>query len=166
MGIENIVRNEFMKCRSGVPGRRVVAGLVVFFASAALATLLVAQSAAAPHPFRYEVANESTISGVVASVLVKPASGMIFGSHLLLTTASGSVDVSLGRFGLQGKNALAVTAGQQVEVTGELKTIKDQKVFLARSVKVGAETYTIRNEHGIEISPQAREPRSEKGSSL
>ena len=94
------------------------------------------------------------------------AAGMIFGSHLLLMTLSGRVDVSLGRFGLRGKGALAVTAGQPVDVTGILKTINDQPVFLARTVKVGANTYTIRNEHGIEISPQAREPRSEKGSSL
>ena len=158
-----------MKCRGTVPGRRVVAGLVMFLVSTALTIPLLAQTAAAPHPFRYDIANETTVSGVVASVLVKPASGMIFGSHLLLTTASGPVDVSLGRFGLQGKGALVVTVGQQVEVTGELKTIKDRKVFLARTVKVGAEIYTIRNEHGIEISPQARERAGEqsgKGSSL
>jgi len=102
-------------------------------------------------------------------VLVKPAAGMIFGSHLLLTTPSGRIDVSLGRFGLQGKGALTVSAGEQIDVTGVMKTIKEQQVFLARTVKVGAETYTIRNEHGIEISPQAR-PRADeqtgKGNSL
>jgi hypothetical protein len=134
--------------------------------STVLAIPVVAQSAGAPHPFRYDIANESTISGVVTSVIEKPAAGMIFGSHLLLMTLSGRVDVSLGRFGLRGKGALAVTAGQPVDVTGILKTINDQPVFLARTVKVGANTYTIRNEHGIEISPQAREPRSEKGSAL
>jgi hypothetical protein len=155
-----------MKCRFMRTGSRVISWVIIFLLGVMLAIPVVAQSAGAPHPFRYDIANESTISGVVTSVLEKPAAGMIFGSHLLLTTPSGRVDVSLGRFGLSGKGALAVTAGQPVDVTGILKTIKEQQVFLARTVKVGGETYTIRNEHGIEISPQAREPRSEKGSSL
>ena len=157
-----------MKCKRGTVGSQ-ASGLMTFFVSAMLAIPVLAQSAGAPHPLRYDVANESTISGVVSSVLVKPAAGMIFGSHLLLTTPSGRIDVSLGRFGLQGKGALTVSAGEQIDVTGVMKTIKEQQVFLARTVKVGAETYTIRNEHGIEISPQARQRTDEqsgKGNSL
>jgi hypothetical protein len=165
MGNNKMLRDEFMECRASVPGKGKV-GFVTFFLIVVLAIPVVAQSAGAPHPFRYDIADESTINGRVASVLTKPAPGMIFGSHLLLTTPSGRVDVSLGRFGLHGKGALAVTVGQSIEVTGILKTIKEQQVFLARTVRVGGETYTIRNEHGIEISPQAREPRSEKGSAL
>jgi hypothetical protein len=38
-----------------------------------------------------------------------------------------------------------------------MKTIKDQQVFLARTVKVGSQIYTVRNEHGIDMSPGARE---------
>jgi hypothetical protein len=79
------------------------------------------------------------------------------GSHLLLTTPSGQVDASLGTFGLRGKGALLVAAGQQVEVTGVMKTVNDKQVFLARTVKVGGQVYTIRNEHGFPVSPQARE---------
>jgi len=37
-----------------------------------------------------------------------------------------------------------------------MKTIGNQKVFLARTVKVGDQVYTIRNEHGVPIPPQAR----------
>jgi hypothetical protein len=79
------------------------------------------------------------------------------GSHLLFTTISGPLDASLGRFGLQGKGALSVAAGQQVEVTGVMKTIMDKQVFLARTVKAGGRVYTIRNEHGVPMSPQARD---------
>jgi len=91
---------------------------------------------------------------------------MIPGSHLLLATASGLVDASLGRFGLRGKGGLSVAAGQVVEVTGVMRTIKDKPVFMTRTVKVGDQVYTIRNEHGVPVSPQARERAQQKGESL
>jgi NAD/NADP transhydrogenase beta subunit len=105
----------------------------------------------------YDVAEEVTITGTVSSVLMKAAPGMIVGSHLLLSTPSGAVDASLGRFGLQGAGAVFVAAGQQIEATGVVKTIKDKPIFLVRTIKVSDEVYTIRNEHGLPVSPQARE---------
>jgi hypothetical protein len=72
------------------------------------------------------------------------------------------VDASLGRFGLLGKDAASVAAGQQIEVTGVMKTIKDKQVFLVRTVKAGGQVYTIRNEHGVPVPPQARERASRK----
>ncbi len=113
-------------------------------------------------PFSYDAAQEVTLHGTVSSVLTKPAAGMIMGSHLLLTTPAGTVDASLGRFGLRGKGALSVAAGRQIEITGVMKTIKNKQVFLARTVAVDGHIYTIRNEHGIPVSPQARERASRK----
>ena len=108
-------------------------------------------------PFSYDVTEEVTFDGMASSVLTVPFAGMIPGSHLLLTTPTGPVDVSLGIFALRGKGALSISVGQQVEVTGMMKTLKDKPVFLARTVKVGDQVYAIRNEHGIPVSPQARE---------
>jgi hypothetical protein len=116
-------------------------------------------------PFYYDVTHEVTFSGTVSSVLTKPTPGMIMGSHLLLSTASGPLDASLGRFAMSGKGALSVAAGQQIEVTGVVKTIKDKPVLLTRTVKVGGQVYAIRNERGVLISPQAR-ARAQKGESL
>ncbi len=117
-------------------------------------TAAIETRTAAPY---YDVAREVTLQGTVSRVLTNPSPGMIMGSHLLLATATGEVDASLGRFGLQGKGALSVTAGQQVEVTGVMKTLMDKPVFVARTVKVGGQVYTMRNQHGIQVSPQARE---------
>jgi len=74
---------------------------------------------------------------------------MIAGSHLVLATASGEVDASLGRWGLQGKGGLSVAAGEQVEVTGVHKTLKGRQVFVVRTVKADGQVYTMRNQHGI-----------------
>jgi hypothetical protein len=104
----------------------------------------------------YDVSREVTFAGTVASVLAKPSAGMLSGSHLLLATVNGRLDASLGRFGLRGEGAPTVTAGQQVEVTGMMKTIKGKPVLWTRMVKIDGQTYAIRTEHGFPVSPQSR----------
>ncbi len=118
----------------------------------------------------YDVNQEVTLTGTVSSVLTKAAPGMIVGSHLLLATAYGQVDASLGRFGLQGEGAVSVAAGQQIDATGVMKRIGDKSFLLVRSIKVGSEVYIVRNKHGFPVSPQARrravEKTAAKGESL
>jgi hypothetical protein len=108
-------------------------------------------------PFTYDAAEEVTLNGTISSVAVKSSPGMFPGSHLLLTTIDGAVDISLGTAVRQGSGALSLTAGQQVEVVGIMRTIKQKQVFLARSVQAGSHLYVIRNEHGIPVSPIGRE---------
>jgi hypothetical protein len=148
--------------------KRLYAGLwALVLTAAVLPTIPVhAQTATAtansPRPFSYNVSDEVTLKGTVSSVLTKHAPGMIMGSHLLVNTSAGTVDASMGTFGLKGKGTLPVKAGEQVELTGIMKTIKNQQVFLVRTVKAGGQTYSIRNEHGFPVSPQTRERASQK----
>jgi hypothetical protein len=145
--------------------KRLFAGLYALALISLISLQLPVQAQTAERsvgPLSYDASKEVTLNGTVLSVLAKPSPGMVMGSHLLLTTPSGPVDASLGRFGLMGKGALSVAPGQQVEVTGVMKTVKDKQVFLARTVKVGGEVYTIRNEHGFAVSPQARERANRK----
>lgn len=142
-----------------------VAALLCSLLLAISAVPLLAQPTNQAHPF-YDVRNEVTLSGTVATVLEKAAPGMAWGSHLVLDTPSGKVDASLGRWGLAGKDALSVTPGQQVEVTGIMKGLKDKPVFVVRTVKVNGRIYTIRNQHGAEMSPQTRKIAAEKGVTL
>lgn len=109
----------------------------------------------------YDVSQEVTLKGTVAGVLTNPSPGMLAGSHLLLSTLTGLADISLGAFGLRGEGALSVGGGQPVEVTGVMKVFKGKPVLLARVVKVGDHVYAIRSEHGIPVTPQARERASQ-----
>jgi len=143
--------------------KRLSAGLFTL-ALLTLATFLPtaqAQQAAAssnsPKPFTYNVSEEVTLKGTVSSVLEKPSKGMIMGSHLVVKTTTGTVDASLGTWALRGKGAVPVTAGAAVELTGVMKTIKNQPVFLVRTLKEGGQMYTIRNVHGSPLSTKARE---------
>jgi hypothetical protein len=138
-----------------------IAGLLF----AILAVPLGAQPAPTARPY-YEISNEVTLNGTVSSVFRKAPAGMSVGSHLVLKTSSGTVDASLGRWGMEGKGALSVAAGQRVEVTGLMKVVKDKEVFIARTVRVGSRVYTVRNEHGIPVSPQSRARAGQKPAPL
>ena len=141
---------------------RLFALILVFLVSPYVsphAKVLARESATETKPagsFGYDVSREITLTGTVSSVLAKPSAGMVMGAHLLLVTSNGPVDASLGRFGLQGEGAPKVTAGQQVGVTGVMRTIKDKPVLVTRIVKIGSKSYTMRNEHGFPVSPQSR----------
>jgi hypothetical protein len=104
----------------------------------------------------YDIRQEITLTGVVSGVLIKAGPGMMMGSHLFITTVSGPMDVSLGRWGLQGADPQLLSTGRQVEITGLSKTFENKKVFIARIMKVGDKVVGLRNEYGIPMSPQAR----------
>ena len=141
---------------------RIIPALLAGLLIAILVIPLSAQPVAHSRSF-YDMTHEVTLSGTVSSVLTKPSPQMIVGSHLLFATDASVVDASLGRWGLQGKGALSVVPGQPVEVIGVMKTLKGgQQVFIVRTVKADGQIYTIRNEHGIPVSPQARERASQK----
>src|ERR1700690_3174745 len=110
-----------------------------------------------PRPFSYNKSEETTLKGTVSSVVTKPSKGMIMGSHLLVSTPSGKVDASLGKWALGGKDAVRVSEGAPVELVGVMKTIRNQQVFLVRTLKEGGQMYSIRNEHGFPLSTRARE---------
>ena len=150
--------------RSFIKFTPLIAGLL----TGLLFAILVVPLSAYPGdvPARYDISKEVTLSGTVSSVLHKPAPGMTWGSHLILETASGKVDASLGRWGLEGKGALSVTPGQQVEVTGVMRTVRDKEVLIVRTVKANGKVYAVRNQHGIEVSPQTRKLAAQKGETL
>ena len=106
---------------------------------------------------RYDIHDEISVQGTASALLPKAAKGMLNGAHLFVSTSSGSMDVSLGVYGLIGKDALHVQLGQEIEITGEMRTQHGAQVLIARIVTVGDRIYPIRNEHGIALSPQARE---------
>jgi len=144
---------------------RLIAGLLAGLIFAILIVPLNAQTVGDSSPV-YDISKEITLTGTVSSVMRSPAPGMVWGSHLILETLSGKVDASLGRWGLEGKDAISVIPGQQGEVTGVMKTLNKREVFLARTVKVNDKVYTLRTRTGVAVSPQSREIAARKGETL
>jgi len=141
---------------------RLLAGVVFAILAVPLAAQFKADSQRGYNP-----GNEINLTGTISAVRNGARPRMNSGADLVLTTLSGSVDVSLGRWGLHGKDAPVLTVGQQVELVGEMRTLNDKTVFFARTLSAGGKTYTIRNEHGSPISPHARERAgAQRGGSL
>src|ERR1700758_4907903 len=138
----------------------IVGGLMVALSLAIFTVPLIAQNAAGSRP-HYDVTREITIGGTVLGVLSRPAPDITWGFHLLIATVTGTVDASLGRWGLQS-NVLSLIDGKQVEVLGVMNNVNGKQVFLARTVKVDGKTYVIRNAQGVPVSPQARERAAQK----
>jgi hypothetical protein len=138
-----------MKCRFPVFGPFVLLAWCLF------ALPIYAQTAAVTTqpvtPLRYDITKEVKLSGTVSEVVKAPTreKNMVSGSHLIVQTKNGAVDASLGRFAMRGKGGVSVTPGQQVEVTGVMKTMKGKQVFVTRLVQANGHTYRIRNEHGF-----------------
>lgn len=109
-------------------------------------------------PPKYDITREVTLTGTVSSVLknTTPEMQMLGGSHLIVQTTSGKIDASLGGYAIKAEGALSVSPGQQVQVTGVMKTIRDQQVFVTRLVQVNDRIYKIRNEHGFVLAPEPR----------
>jgi len=120
-------------------------------------------------PPKYDISREVTLTATVSSVVSQATSEkkMLAGSHLILETASGKIDVSLGDFPLTVEGAPSVSAGQRVQVTGVLKTVRDQRVLMARLALINGRTYKVRNAHGFLLMPAANKETAEaKGGRL
>jgi hypothetical protein len=138
-----------MKWRFPVFGPFVLLALSLFALPIYAQTAAVTTRTAVPP--RYDITKEVKLSGTVSNVVKAPTRemNMVAGSHLIVATKGGEVDASLGQFAMRGKGAFSVTPGQQVEVTGVMKTLNGKQVFVTRLVQSGGRTYTIRNEHGF-----------------
>ncbi len=108
-------------------------------------------------PPRYDITKEVTITATVSSVVTRTTrKGMTITGRLVVETSSGKVQASLGRMAMTGKGALTVTPGQQIRLTGVMKTVRNKQIFVTRLVQANGQVYKIRNEHGFAIAPAAR----------
>lgn len=119
-----------------------------------------------PAPLFYDVAQETTLTGTVTGIFTKATLGMLPGSHLTLTTPNSSVDVSLGAFAFVGKGSLSVSGGQQIEVTGIMKSLQGKPVFFARLLKVGDNVFAVRNAHGLPVTPSSHEHANQEAQNM
>jgi len=101
------------------------------------------------HPPSYDLATETTVRGVVQEVqeFHCPVSGDL-GTHLILQTANGAIQVHVAPERFLRGNGLNFAKGDQVEVVGSRCNYKGADTLIARKISRGNETFAFRQASG------------------
>ena len=101
----------------------------------------------------YIPATEATVTGTVASVekVTRPEQAGrrgLGGLHLTLKTSSESIAVHLGPIAYMNEQKVVIAEGDILEIVGSRVAMDGEPVLLARTVKKGANTWTLRDASG------------------
>lgn len=100
----------------------------------------------------YNIANDSSLQGTVLSYTENSKTPPL-GTHVLLQTSGGNVDVHLGDARSLHQAKLSLAQGMSVRFVGQSQTVGKNTVFLARLVQVGSQVVAIRSNHGLPLTP-------------
>ena len=129
-----------------------IAALTLF-----VAVPLLAQAQGRGGGPRYDIATEATVTGTVEAVeqIAPPGGGRgrrgLGGTHLTLKTDSETLEVHLGPTSFLSEKKVAIANGDTLVVTGSRVTVDGDSVFIAKSVKKGDTTWTLRDAAGLPL---------------
>lgn len=99
---------------------------------------------------KYDPVTEVEIKGTVEEVKEVPKTrGGAVGLHLLVKTEQGVMEVHLGPKSFAEKQQFTFAKGDQLEVIGSKVKNSNADALIAREVKKGGKTLTLRNAQGI-----------------
>jgi hypothetical protein len=103
--------------------------------------------------------SDVAVTAIIREVVPNHASGIPAGLHLMLGTPQGVLDASVGPY-LAPSIQQALSAGQQIQVIGQVKTIHDQKYLLVRHLVLNGNEIVIRSDNGSFVRGRAHERRN------
>jgi hypothetical protein len=92
----------------------------------------------------YDPAAVTTLRGTASAVTNRSG-----GVHVTLRSDGGETDVHLGPAWFVEQAALKIAPGDAIEVTGSLGESPEGAFLVAREVKKGAQSLTLRDERGV-----------------
>lgn len=106
-----------------------------------------------PHAAMYSAATETTLTGsieAVEEVSCPDCMGRrsLAGTHVTFKTATETIEVHLGPSAFLAETKVKLGKGDTVEIRGSRVTIGDEAVLLAREIKKGDQTWTLRDASG------------------
>ena len=101
----------------------------------------------------YDVKTETTITGTVESVESVTGTGgrgrhRMGGTHLVVKTEKESVVVHVGPTAYLAEKGITLTTGDTLEILGSRVTVDTEAVLIARQIKKGGQTWTLRDASG------------------
>jgi hypothetical protein len=104
----------------------------------------------------YNPATEVTVKGSVEAVNQLTGPRGWAGTHLSLKTDEETIDVHVGPSWFLTQRKISFAKGDQIEVTGCKVKFDNGDALLAREVKKGDKTITLRNARGIPVWSRGR----------
>jgi hypothetical protein len=101
----------------------------------------------------YDVKAETTVKGTVESVETVSGPGArgrrsLGGTHLVVKTEKEALAVHVGPTAYLAEQKIAVAKGDAVEILGSRSTINGEPVLIARQIRKGGATWTLRDASG------------------
>ncbi len=132
------------------------------FSCVVVALLLVITAALAwtqgssqnPKP-RYDPKTEMTVAATIEEVQLLPGHYRGTGTHLILKTKSGTMEVHVGPTAYVEKQQFSFAKGDQIEVVGSQLKIAGNDALLARQITKAGKTLSLRDQNGIPLWSRA-----------
>ncbi len=126
---------------------RVVWALLVL----AGATIVVsqAQNPPAQHNYKYEIASQQTVEGIVSDTrdYSCPVSGAL-GAHIIIKTVGSEIEAHLAPVTFLKQYDINIHKGDRVIVVGSRITYEGKPALIARTVTIAQDTYSFRDDKG------------------
>jgi len=104
----------------------------------------------------YDPKTETTVTGVVQEVKEVAGRGRGTGTHLAVKTDSGMIEVHVGPSWYLEQQNCEFKKDDHVEVLGSKVKFEGANVLIARQIKTGDKTWTLRDAQGIPAWSQGR----------
>jgi len=111
-------------------------------------------AASRPVPGGYDVSKDVSVQGTVLKYTENSQTAPI-GTHVLVQTASGNVDVHLGDARVLHLAKMTISQGASVRFIGQTRAIGANSIFLARVVQLGTQVLAVRTERGLPVGKGA-----------
>lgn len=98
-------------------------------------------------PVHYNVAAEITVKGTVETLKAGPQQG----THVVLKTASGALELLLGPSWYLAERKYTLAKGEQIEVVGAKTQVASGEVLVVREIKKDSETMLFRDRKGLPL---------------
>lgn len=124
--------------------------ILVCLAVVPVALLAQAGSSAGGRRSRiYDPNSEVTVNGTVEDVISVPGRRGFSGTHLLVKSNQGTIEVHVGPASYIEHKQFAFAKGDTVEVTGSKVVINGKDALIAREIKKAGNTLALRDAAGI-----------------
>jgi hypothetical protein len=99
----------------------------------------------------YDAKTETTFAGAIQEVKEVPGTRRGTGTHLIVKGETETQEIHVGPTWYLNQQKYSFAKGDQIEVLGSKVKYQGADIIVARQIKKGGSTWTLRNEQGIPL---------------